>query len=136
MPKRSKYRSYAPQDFDYSQDIKEFGANVRKRREAKGLSLDELSDLIGSDKAALSRIENGERIPRYDTVLKLADALNTTPAELGPDRFSDQCLIPVLPQIYGKLRKLPEEKQQDAVEYINAMLDGLLMRDGIGNTKV
>ena len=131
MPKQSKYQSYAPRDFDYSHDIKDFGANVRKQREAKGMSLDELSDLIGSDKAALSRIENGERIPRYDTVLRIADALNTTPAKLEPSRFTDHGLAPILPQIYGRLRNLPEEKQQDAVEYINAMLDGLLMRDGI-----
>lgn len=132
MPKQSKYRSHAPQYFDYVQDIKEFGANVRKQRDEKGLSLDELSDLIGSDKAALSRIENGERVPRYDTVLRIADALNTTPAELGPARFSDHGLSPVLPQIYQRLWRLPEEKRQDAVEYINAMLDGLLMRAGIG----
>ena len=133
MPKQSNYYLHMPCDFDYSQDVKDFGANVRKQREAEGLSLDELSDLIGSDKAALSRIENGERIPKYDTLLKIADALNTTPSELGPGRFSDDKLAPILPHIYGKLQKLPEGKRQDTVEYINAMLDGLLMHNGNGN---
>ena len=132
MPKRSKYKAHASCDFDYSLDIKDFGANVRKRREARGLSLDELSDLIGSDKAALSRIENGERIPRYDTVLRIAEALDTTLVELGPRRFSDHGLAPVLPCIYGRLQKLPEEKRRDAVRYINAMPEGLLMCDDTG----
>ena len=130
MPKQSNYNSHAPRDFNYSKDIKDFGTNVRIQRERKGLSLDELSDLIGSDKAALSRIENGDRTPKYDTVLRIADALNVTPAELGPVRFSDDGLAPILP--YGKLQKLPERKRQDAVEYINAMLDGLLMCSDIG----
>ena len=62
MPKHSKYKGLSAQPGNYSQDIKDFGANVRKYREMRGLSLDALADLIDSDKGAVSKLENGDRI--------------------------------------------------------------------------
>ena len=76
-------------EIDYMKDIAEFRHKVRALREAQNISLDELADRIICDKSALSRIENGDRVPRLDRVLQIADALHTAPAKLLPNRFLD-----------------------------------------------
>ena len=130
MPKHSKYKGLSAQHSNYSKDIKDFGANVRKHREMRGLSLDALGDLIDSDKGAVSKLENGDRIPRYDTVLKLCDALEITPAMLSPHRFFDAEGIASLSQIHRLLMRLPVEQREVAVMCICAMLEGLYLRSG------
>lgn len=129
MAKHSNYKSLLLPANDYSQDIKDFGANVRKYREAQGLSLDALGDLIDSDKSAVSKLENGDRIPKYDTILKLSDALQITPAMLSPNRFSDAKGAIALSQIHERLMKLPAEQRALASTYICAMLEGLIVRN-------
>lgn len=58
------------------------GANVRRCREAKGLTQEQLSDLSGFGQNYLSDLERGRRNPTVVTVYELAQALGTTPAEL------------------------------------------------------
>ena len=110
---------------DYKKDIMEFGRKVRARREELNMSLDELADRIDSDKSSLSRIENGDRIPRLDRVLQIADALKTTPAKLLPNRFLDDKNADLLPQIHRKLMRQTTEQRRTSLRYICAMLDGL-----------
>ena len=129
MPKHSKYNGFLPQENNYKQDMKDFGANVRKYRETQGLSLDALSDLIDSDKSSVSKLENGERTPKYDTVLKLADALQVTPAMLSPNRFLGGKGAIAFSQIHERLVKLPSEQRAIASTYICAMLEGLIIRN-------
>lgn len=53
-----------------------FGRRLRGLREAKGWTqaeLGERSELLYQD---ISRMERGERIPSFETLLKLADALD------------------------------------------------------------
>ena len=116
-------------NIDYRKDIIEFGRKVRARREAQNISLDDLANQINSDKASLSRIENGERIPRLDKVLRIADALHTTPAKLFPSRYLDDGTANILPQIYERLMRQSVEQRRTSIRYICAMLDGLVFSD-------
>lgn len=131
MPKHISKRTVTQYEIDYKKDIEEFGRKVRARREAMNLSLDYLADRIDSDKSSISRIENGERIPRLDRVLQIADALHTTPAKLLPNRFLDDGSSELLPQIYKRLINQTAEQRRTSLRYICAMLDGLaLQADG------
>lgn len=69
------------------------GLNIRKAREAKGLTQRELADAIGhksdphtkGDNVAssyISRLESGDHQPRLDTLAKIAKALGTTVPKL------------------------------------------------------
>ena len=129
MPKKSDYSIRASETIDYKQDMIDFGIKVRMYREGQGLSLDVFANMIDSDKSAISRIENAERTPRYDTVLRIADALGISLSELSPDRLLDQNYYFALPQIHAKLQKLPDESRIETIQYITAMLDGLLLRE-------
>lgn len=125
LPKPISGQESASGVIDYRKDIAEFGRRVRARREKLSMSLDELADRIDSDKSSLSRIENGDRIPRLDRVLQIADALKTTPAKLLPNRFMDDKNADMLPQIYRRLMRQTAEQRRVSLQYICAMLDGL-----------
>ncbi len=57
--------------------FEDVGERIRKIREEKGLSLDELSRLTGFDVEFLSRLEKSEAQPQLGTVIKLSKALDS-----------------------------------------------------------
>lgn len=60
------------------------GENIRKRRKELHMTVDELAEKIGKDRATVYRYENGdiESLPARKVLIPLAEALRTTPAEL------------------------------------------------------
>lgn len=59
-----------------------FAANVKRLREARGLTMEQAAWSVGMHHTAWGRIESGERKPTLETVFKLARALEVPPAEL------------------------------------------------------
>ncbi|MFA6249329.1 MAG: helix-turn-helix domain-containing protein [Mucilaginibacter sp.] len=57
--------------------------NIRKLRILKGLSQEKLAELAQISLRTIQRIENNETEPRGHSLLQIANALNTTPGELG-----------------------------------------------------
>jgi len=55
----------------------EIGERIRKLREEKGLSIDELANLTGFDVELLSNIETNKVQPQLGTVIKLSKALDS-----------------------------------------------------------
>ena len=60
----------------------EFGREVRRRREALGLTLEKLAESAKLTPNYIGTIENGKRDPSLSTVLSLARGLRVPPAEL------------------------------------------------------
>ena len=58
------------------------GENVRRAREAIGLSQEELGDKAGIDRTYVSGVERGVRNPTLKVLARLAHALETTPDRL------------------------------------------------------
>ncbi len=58
-------------------DAEEIGDRIRKLREEKGLSIEELSRLTGFDIDLLGRIENDEVQPQLGTMIRLSKALDS-----------------------------------------------------------
>ena len=54
------------------------GARLKAKREAKGMSLDELAKATGLSKAGLWQIEVGRSEPRASTIIALAIALDVS----------------------------------------------------------
>lgn len=59
-----------------------FGDNLARARRSADVSQDELSVRSSLHRTEISQIERGLRIPRIDTLVKLAGSLEVTPAEL------------------------------------------------------
>ncbi len=68
-----------------------FGENVRKTREAKGLAQKQVALACKMDPAQYSRIEHNKTDPSLSTVFKIAKALGVSVAELfsADDLFKD-----------------------------------------------
>ncbi len=63
--------------------VKIDGAKLRKLRERRFISREELAEKTGSHRDHIGRLERGEvESPRIATIRKLAEALDVDPAEL------------------------------------------------------
>ena len=60
----------------------QFGANLARLRKAAGLSQEETSARASVHRTEISQLERGLRVPRIDTVAKLAGALQIDPGGL------------------------------------------------------
>jgi transcriptional regulator with XRE-family HTH domain len=58
------------------------GQNVKRIRQAKGLTQEQFSDCSGFSQQYFSSLENGRRNPTVITLYELAQALGTQPVEL------------------------------------------------------
>jgi transcriptional regulator with XRE-family HTH domain len=58
------------------------GGNVKKLRNKRGLTLDQLADLADASKGYLSTVETGQRLPSLPMLLAIANGL-----EVGVDEL-------------------------------------------------
>ena len=59
-----------------------FGENVLIARRRAGLSQEALGFLASLHRTEISQLERGDRLPRIDTLIKLAGALSVPPGDL------------------------------------------------------
>ena len=59
------------------------GENIRRAREARGMSQEEVARACRISQAQLSRIEKGKRLPSLKVFIKLTGALNVSAEELA-----------------------------------------------------
>ncbi|WP_314413082.1 helix-turn-helix domain-containing protein [Streptomyces kroppenstedtii] len=64
-----------------------FGMQVRRVREERGYSLEQLAERSGLSFRGLIYIEHGRRNPGVLTILSIASGLNVAPARLFEDAF-------------------------------------------------
>ena len=76
----------------------DFGLRLRKLREEKGLSQEELGKRIGVSKGSIYRYENNVQVPSLDTAKKLAKVLGTTLDHLAGLEDGIVIRLPVLPE--------------------------------------
>ncbi len=105
------------------------GQMIKERRLAKGMTQEELADLVGVKKSAVAKWENGRvsEIKRSN-LKKLADALEVSPVQLLGDiekrpvsvaqELADIYLDPDLRKMIAAYQKLPVQKQEQVKEFI------------------
>jgi transcriptional regulator with XRE-family HTH domain len=69
-------------DEEIEQQIRMFGENMRAARRRAGMSQIDLAAVDGLDRAAISLTEKGKRSPDMRTLLRIAQGVKATPAEL------------------------------------------------------
>jgi transcriptional regulator with XRE-family HTH domain len=60
----------------------QFGNNLRRCRKRAGISQEEAAVRASLHRTAIGQLERAERVARIDTLIKLAGALDASPAEL------------------------------------------------------
>ena len=61
------------------------GANIRKWRETRALSQDQLAERMGVARTVISQFENGSREPNFRMVVAFGKALNVSVSTLSKD---------------------------------------------------
>jgi transcriptional regulator with XRE-family HTH domain len=92
----------------------EFGQEIRRRREAAGLTLEALAERAGLTPNYIGGIEMGRRDPSLSTVLAIARGLRISPADLlgGIEEMSPAAIEAgrlfegTLPEIQGAVLRL------------------------------
>ena len=59
-----------------------FGRNLRRIRRREDLTQEGVARRAGLHRTEIGRLENGERVPRIDTLVRLADSMVVPPGEL------------------------------------------------------
>jgi transcriptional regulator with XRE-family HTH domain len=85
----------------------QFGSEVRRRRESRGMTLEALAERSGMTPDDVGSIEMGEREPSLVAVLRLATGLDLMPAELFTAEPADPT-DPTLPPSAEEAASLPE----------------------------
>lgn len=105
---------------------KKLGLRVARLRAGRKMSQRELSEAAGITEQALSRIENGVRAPRVDTVRRLADALRVGVGDVideGKPRSTPKGLRPEIERITELLRDAPHETVRLARRIVEVLVD-------------
>lgn len=65
--------------------LKELGERLRRLRNEKDLTLQQVAHVIGKDKQSISRVELGQTNPTYIYLTEICEGLGITMAELLRD---------------------------------------------------
>lgn len=61
---------------------RKFGKRIQQLRKERGLTQEDLADLVEVDRSYMGFVERGERNPTLDKIIKIAKALKITLSEL------------------------------------------------------
>ena len=73
---------------DFLMTRNDFGFRVRKLRHARHWTQSDLASQIGYSEVMVSYIENGQRSPSFEQILKLAEVFGVVPGELFSEEVS------------------------------------------------
>jgi transcriptional regulator with XRE-family HTH domain len=83
-----------------------FGANLSRSREQAGITQEELSFRASVHRTEIGLLERGGRIPRIDTLVKIAGSLKVSPCELLEGVVWSPGSV-----AYGNFRVTPDEQE-------------------------
>mgnify|MGYP000954964095 CR=1 FL=1 len=115
----------------FNWSMTDFHQRLRSLRSDRKLTQARVAELLGVSPRVYTRWENGDAVPLFATVVKIADILNVTLDELagrqeltpGEARIKN----PELHRLYKKVDLLPDEDQKALL----VVLDSLVKRSGM-----
>ncbi len=106
-------------------DYKALGERIAKRRRVLNLTQDEVAEATGLSNNYISNIENNHSIPSIETLMKVCEALETTPDYLllGTVKYVDDSLKD---QITERIKLCDERKLKLVDHFISWVIDETL----------
>lgn len=102
-------------------DYKSIGRNIRKCREAQGIKRERLAEMTDLSVSYVSAIERGEKLPKLDTFIRIANALQVSSDALLVDVLSVGNTI-VASEVSDKLARLSPSEQRRIMNVLNTMI--------------
>ena len=125
--------------------LAKLGQEVRKLRQQRGITLKRVAQLSGLSDRFLIEVEKGNANPSITSLVKLADALQTTLTDLLPsdNQTKTQAASASVKQVLALLRNRPDEQVSRIMSCLSSYLDGskgphisLIGMRGAGKTTV
>lgn len=98
---------------------------VREKREAKGLTQEQLAELVGRSTGFIGQVERGLTYPSIPVLAKLIDVLGIDANTL----FYPENKAPTYKEITIRISRLPEEKQEFLLSIIILLERTFMERD-------
>ncbi len=99
------------------------GKRIKAAREHRGITQEQLSELIGLSPMHISVIERGVKPPKLETFIKIANALDVSADQLLQDEVSNTGAT-VTTEISKMVQDLPKQNQQVIAHCIEAYIAG------------
>ena len=104
---------------------KHFGRRLRQIRVSKGISTKTLALKIGVLDTYIPQLERGEKLPSFDTLVYIANALGVTADELMCDYIeAEKKTVPTI--LHQKMEKLTPEQRHHIEEIIDMEIKYML----------
>ncbi len=103
-------------------DAKKIGRNIRTVRMERKLTQEQLSWKVGITSKYLSNIECGAKIPKFETFVSIANALNIDANTLLSDELTAMTQVEC-GQLWEKISKLPPQRQKNVLKMVELMLE-------------
>src|SRR2546428_82624 len=71
-------------------DLKELGSRLRRIRESRGYTQEQVAELLGIPRSSVVQIESGNRSVDSLELMQLSEELSFDPRDLVTDQFSEQ----------------------------------------------
>lgn len=102
--------------------LKAIGTRIKAAREAKGLTQEQLAEIIGVTPAHMSVIERGVKAPKLETFVKIANALDVTSDSLLLDVL-DNSLQVTATELSERIKNLPPKHQRKILNAIRVLVE-------------
>lgn len=104
--------------------LEKFGERVKQFREEKDIERPELAKRVGVTSAYLGLIENGGKIPKLETCLKLLNALGMSADAAFMDNL-DAAVPQKATMLQSQIAALPPEKQRFVLNLLESMIQAV-----------
>ena len=103
---------------------KKLGSNIQKYRLAKGLTQEATAEKCGLSTNYFRQIELGNKVPRLETFLKIAELLGVSTDLLFAGNFSWTAEARSN-ELYQKIEKLPANQREYILSAVDALVEGM-----------
>ena len=103
----------------------QFGKRLKQIRLNKNISVATAAEKIGVEETYIPQLERGAKLPSFDTLIYLANALGVTPDELLCD-YVDSEKTTVPNNIAKKMEKLNPKQRQHIEEMVDHIISYML----------
>lgn len=105
------------------------GVKIKTARQAKGMTQEELGDILGVQKSAIAKYENGRVVNiKRSTLKKISDVLDIPPFELVFDEVKkkpteDDELSENIKQLVDFAKSVPEDKVELVLKVMKSIVE-------------
>lgn len=105
-------------------DKKALGANIQKYRKQKGLTQEQAAELCALSPNYLRQIELGNKVPKLETFLRIAEALNVSTELLLEGNLTWTAKIRSN-ELYKEIEQLAPHEQKLVLDTVSTLIDGI-----------